>query len=69
MQLLDCHENCEIVGELETIMLTESIQFNYATQCYSVNSYFHDKRFLVSINLPTKAIFEGVGPLSAVETT
>ena len=64
MQLLDCHENCEIVGELETIMLTESIQFNYATQCYS----FHDKRFLVSINLPTKAKFEGVGPLSAVET-
>ena len=53
-----------LVKLLETIMLTESIQFNYATQCYS----FHDKRFLVSINLPTKAKFEGVGPLSAVET-
>ena len=57
-----------LVKLLETIILTESMQFNYATQCFLVNSYFHGKRFLVSINLPTKAKFEGIGPLSAVET-
>ena len=54
-----------LVKLLEIIMLTSV--FNYTTQCYSMNSYFHDKRFLISINLPTKAKFEGVGPLSAVK--